>query len=433
MQVYDAGGYMKLAHTLYHSNEVPLLLRFDSALRGYLFPLLYVPVVAASTDSAFITEEAIIKVLGALLAGFLFGVAIPALWQLATGRRVMPLPKLVFVLAGFLLWRDYFNYTLTDFPAVACLVSGLYLLLLPRTPAWAFLAGVLVAASINFRPVYLVVLPFVALLGTITAVRQTNIWPVAVMQFGLAFGLGFALPCAPQWYINHHKFQKDTPLVIGIDLDDPVMVKNGDLYLQKINDGFSVQKYETSIAVDYTNAAVQYLDPAGLHLLRQDPNQKIDSYGEYVKFMLAHPLDAVALYFRHAFNGIDVLYPTPYLYRVYTSTTVLACINYTLLFGAILFILLQLRQLTLLHCVIIAAVLAPAGVSIPMPVECRYLLTMHLLLLTLACFGWHSVWPKLQGRLPSLAVAYLLFVGICFTLSASTQAALAEAPKLLHP
>ncbi|MBT2556802.1 hypothetical protein J7E24_03325 [Hymenobacter sp. ISL-91] len=434
IQVYDANGYRELAYKLYNGGDFALL-RFDSALRGYLYPLLYVPIVALANAQSIVSEEALIKLVGALVAGAIFGWLPALLWQRVTGTKLPPLRRGAFIVVGFLLWRDYFNYMLTDFPAVAGLVGALCLLLPRPTLAKSVLAGLLVAAVINMRPVYLVALPSVLAVGSWLAYHDsTRRWHIAVSRFLGAYALGFMLLSAPQWYINWENFGINRPLVIGIDYTDPAMVATGDLYLQKITDGFTVQKYETGIAVDYSNAQVQYLDLSGTALLALDFNRKMDSYGEYLQFVLRHPLDMLGLNARHLFNGLDVLYPTPYLYRVYTTTGLLAGMNYTLLFVAIIICMLRLNQLTVTHILLISALLIPALISVPLPVECRYVLSLHLLLVAIACFGWPATWTWRRlapYRLP-LVLTYLLFLTLCFTLSGATQALLREGPKLLN-
>jgi hypothetical protein len=432
-QVYDAGGYWDLAKMMYHNGDFSLL-HFDSALRGYLLPLLYVPVVALNNWQQVVTDEMLIKLLGALLAGLLFGVQLPKLWQKTTGLEVGPLRRLLFVVAAFLLWRDYFNYTLTDFPAVAGLAGALCLLLPHPTVGRSLLAGALIAGIINIRPVYLVLFPLVLLLGIWLSVRSKEGYSYAAIgRFLLLFLVGFGLICLPQWLINKHSFHTARPLVIGIDLNDPAMVASGDLYLQKITDGFTIQKYETSIAADHPHPQIFYRDPAGIVLLAKDSTGKIDSYSEYISFTLTHPLDVLAINLRHLFNGLDVLYPTPYIFHVYSSTAALAWLNYTLLFVASVCIVRRIQSVKPLQILILGIILLPAFTTIPMPMECRYVLPLHVLLIAIACFGWPAAWSwkALEGRRLSLLLAYVLFISACYMLSASTQMQLDTGAKLL--
>ncbi|MFD2785455.1 hypothetical protein [Hymenobacter rubripertinctus] len=433
-QVYDANGYWELAQKLYQNGNFSLL-NFDSGLRGCLFPLLYVPVVALGQTGIF-SEETLIKLLGALLAAGLTARLVPALWQRVTGQLVGTGRRALFIGVVFLLWRDYFNYTLTDFPALAGLGGALYLLHGRPTLVRLFLVGMLAAFVVNIRPIYLVALPFLALLGSVAASRATaGPWYGATGRFLLIFTAGFLLTCVPQWVINYQNFGVNRPLVIGIDFQDPNMVEVGDLYLQQINAGFSMQKYETGIAVDYPIPQVRYQDPAGTQLLQQNFNQRIDSYGEYLQVVAQHPADMVALNGRHLFNGLDVLYPTPYLYRVYTSTAALAWVNYTLLFVAGTVLLLRGQRLTRLMLLTILPLLIPALTAIPLPMECRYMLPLHLMLLAGACFGWPTnwTWRYLAGRRLTIGLTYGAFITVCFMLSANTQALLAAAPKLIMP
>ena len=432
-QVYDANGYWDLAHKLYQGGNFSLL-NFDSGLRGCLFPLLYVPVIALA-QTGLISDENLIKLVGVLLAAGLTAGLVPALWERVSGSPVGAGRRALFIGAVFLLWRDYFNYTLTDFPAVAAMGGALYLLHDRPYLSRLFCVGVLAAFVVNIRPIYLVALPFLLLLGSVVVSRASDgKWQMATLRFLLAAGAGFLLACGPQWLINYSEFGVNRPLVIGIDFNDPNMVAAGDLYLQQVNAGFSMQKYETGIAIDYPIPQVRYHDPAGTQLLQKNLNQQIDSYGEYLQVVAQHPADMVALNARHLFNGFDVLYPTPYLYRVYTSTAVLAWVNYTLLFAAGIVLLRRVKGATRLQLLTALPLLIPALAAIPLPMECRYMLPLHLMLLAVACFGWPPEWSwRLAGHRLTLGLGYLAFVITCFVLSANTQALLAHAPKLVTP
>ncbi|GAA4017470.1 hypothetical protein GCM10022408_33810 [Hymenobacter fastidiosus] len=433
-QVYDANGYWELTYKLYNGGNFSLY-NFDSALRGYLFPLLHVPVLLLGQAQPFLSIDTIIKLIGAALAGALFGVLLPRLWLTLTGQPVSAGRQLLLVGLTFALWRDYFHYTLTDFPVLAGEVAVLLLLLQRLTPGRVLLAGLLSAALINVRPVYLVVVPVLGLLLLWVSTAGLRQWRWQTGQWGLLFALGFALVTLPQWLINQHNFNSSRPLVIGIDLNDPVMSAKGDLYLQKLSEGLQYQKYETTIGDDYAKPQVLYRDPVGVALLAADFNHEIESYGEYLTLAAAHPLDLATLYLRHLFNGLDVLYSTPYLRHVYRSSVGLAWLNYTMLFAALAVVLRHLQRLRALHWLLVVALLAPVALSVPLSVECRYVLPLHLMLVTVACFGWPGAWTwtGLAGRRLTMTILYAAFVLVCFTLSSSTQILLDLSPKLLNP
>lgn len=431
-QVYDANGYWKLAGTLYNGGEFSLL-NFDSGLRGYLLPLLYVPVYWLTDLSLLFSAPVLIKLLGAALAALLTGVLLPQFWHQTTGRPAPATGRVLLILLSFLLWRDYFNYTLSDFPALTALLGAL-LLLLPRLqPSRVLLAGLLVAAATNIRPIYLAAVPLVAILVGWLAVRTGPTRSRTLAGSLGMYTIGFALLTLPQWLINRENFGSEWPLVIGIDFNDPGMVENGDLYLQQLNMGLTTQKYETSIARDFPVPQVSYHDPIGELILRANYNHKLDSYAEYLAVVREQPFDMVALNLRHLFNGLDVLYSTPYLFRVYASTAGLALLNYTGLFAGLVVLLRHISRLRLRQWLCMLPLLTPAVLMIPLPMECRYLMPLHLGILAAACFGWPAdwSWQGLRGRRLPLLLAYLLFVGGCFVMSANTQALLKVSPKLL--
>lgn len=432
-QVYDANGYWDLTYKLYNNGDFSLY-NFDSALRGYLFPLLHVPMVVLAQLVPWLSADVLIKLLGAGMAGGLAGVWLPRLWALLSQQPVAPLRRLLLIGFIFVLWRDYFNYSLTDFPVLVMEVGVLLLVLRRITPARMFVVGLLSAALINVRPVYQVVIPVLALLilWLSTDGLRTWSWRTLGVLAGV-FVLGFAVVTLPQWLINRENFSSSRLLVIGIDFNDQEMAAKGDLYLQKLGEGLKLQKYETNIGTDHTTPVVGYVELTGAALLATDFNHSIDSYADYIKLIVEHPLDMATLWFRHLFNGLDVQYSTPYIRYVYSNSVRLAWLNYTVIFAALAVAFRHLGRLRVLHWLLLVVLLAPVVFSIPLGMECRYVLPLHLVLATVACYGWPAAWSwqGLKGHRLSVALAYLGFLLICFSLSGYTQMLIYQNPKLL--
>ncbi|MGY2133258.1 hypothetical protein ACW9KT_13590 [Hymenobacter sp. HD11105] len=431
-QVYDSGGYWLLAN-IFNNQDGFSLFNFNSSLRGYLLPLVLSLIPYLTKEFTFLSAEVLIKIFNSVLAGVLFGIIIPTLWQKATKQAVNWKSRLLLIISAFLLWRDYFNYILSDFPAVVALGCALILLLPTVNLNRALLAGLLVAAATNIRPIYVAAFPFVALLIIWLVAHQKGTYKLlAIGKLLFIYCLGFILLCIPQWLINYNNFHTNSPLVIGI-IDDPATGAGGNLYLEQITAGFSLQKYETSIAADYPVPQVRYYDAAGANIISRIDNKKIDSYTEYILLVFRRPLDIITLNARHLFNGLDVLYPAPYIFRVYTFTSGLAFFNYTMLFFASVITIMRFRYLSQLQLLLILPIIVPSTLMLPLPMECRYLMPVHLLLFSITCFGWpkHWTWQKIKEyRLP-LVLVYLLFISLCYLISANTQMTLGAGPKLL--
>ncbi|HEX8327605.1 MAG TPA: hypothetical protein VF629_08695 [Hymenobacter sp.] len=422
---FDAAEYWELS-LKFTPNGGFSLLAFDDPLRGYLGPLLLLParLLAHFTGWSIMTTS---KVLGAGWAALLFGVAIPELWAQVTGRAVSGGRWLVLVGLAFAFWRGYFNFTLTDMPALALLL--LSMVAAGRAGwAWAVAAGLLVAAAVNMRPVYLACVPAFGWLMC-HARPMRNVWPRLA-----ALVLGAALVLLPQLLINRLHFGQNTPLVLA----RLAGIQASSLYLEKMNWGLEQQKYETTYGIDYPDPAALFLDRAGSHLLREAGVSYFSTYQAYVQAMLSHPGTAVGIGARHLFNGLDIQYPTPYVKAIYQPTWGLAWLNYTMWFGVCLLLLrTSWRRWPLRRWLVVAVLLLPCLGTLPMGMECRYLLPLHLLLCAALSFGWPAEWNweafgrLATGRRLALLVAYFGFVGLCFVVSASAQATLEYGPRSL--
>jgi hypothetical protein len=422
---FDAAEYWELS-LKFTPNSGFSLLAYDDALRGYLGPLLLLParLLGHYTGWSIMTTA---KVLGAGWAAVLFGVAVPELWAQASGRAVSGGRWLVLLGLTFAFWRGYFNFTLTDMPALALLL--LSLVAVGRAGwAWAAAAGLLLAAALNMRPVYLASAPaFLWLLSTASGSRKA--WPRVA-----ALASGAALVLLPQLLINRMHFGQNTPLVLA----RLAGLQTGSLYLEKINWGLEQQKYETTYGTDYPDAAMLFRDEAGTQLLREAGVPYFSTYQAYAGALLRRPVRAAGIMARHLFNGLDIQYPTPYIKTVYQPSWGLAWLNYTVWFGAALVLARgHLRRWPLRHWLALAVLLLPCLVVLPLGMECRYLLPLHLLLCVGFSFGWPATWTwnTFLGfpwpRRLLLLVGYLGFVGLCFVASAAAQATLEYGPRSL--
>ncbi|MBD2714996.1 hypothetical protein KBK19_08115 [Microvirga sp. STR05] len=430
-------GYTRLYHDslnywfisiYYHKQGSFSLLNFHDSFRGYLLPLLLLPlrIVQFYTN---LPPILFARVFGAVSAAVGFGLIGPLLWQSAKGQRE-PLAwvrRLAFAALGFALWRDYFNFTLTDFPALWAL--GLGVLLLYNAGLWGVAgAGMCLAAACNMRPTYLISVPFfMALL----AVLPLHINGGRRVARTLALLAGMALLWLPQLLINHYQFRQNSPLVLAQHED----LETDNLYREKLKWGLVHQKYETTIVTDYPQRVLIFRDVAGEQLVKAERIGWFDSYGSYLQLVLRHPLTFTKMYAWRLFNGLDVQYPTPYIKRVYVPTWGLAWLNYTVWFGALLVLLrTRFRKLRWHQWLVLAVLLMPCMPMLPMSMECRFLLPLHLLLYAVLCFGWPTAWHPSQlprRQLAAVGVAYVGFVAVCFWASVTAQATLELGPRAL--
>jgi hypothetical protein len=429
---FDAAQYWELSLKFTQHGHFSLL-AFDEPVRGYLGPLLLLParVLCHFTGWSMLAGS---QVLGAGWAALLFGIAIPQLWAQCSGRMLSSGRWLALVGLGFLFWRDYFNFPLSDMPALALLLLGL--VALGRSGwAWAGMAGLLLAAAINIRPIYVASVPgWLWLLGALP--QATGHWA----KRGAALGFGLALVLLPQLLINLQHFHRATPLVLAQQPSAPP------LYLKQLLWGTAFQRYETSLIPEIPRSLV-YADSAGQRAIGYEAGNQFHSYGQYVRFSLRYPVATSVRYLRHLFNGVDIWFPSPYPVQLHPpGQAALRLLNYVLLwlgFGLLVGLLVQDKQICAEYKysrrfsrAVLLALLLPCLLVLPTLMECRFLLPLHLLLLTVVAGAWHPMkwWKAAASPLKRVALAGLAAAWLwgCWQLSEATAGQLrtpSEAPQ----
>ncbi|WP_345233777.1 hypothetical protein [Hymenobacter saemangeumensis] len=408
---FDAGQYWELSLKFFQQGRFSLL-HYDEPVRGYLGPLLVQPgrLLCHLTGWPALRGA---QALGAGWAALLFGGAIPAAWRLGSGQALSGRRWLLLVGLGFVFWRDYFNFPLSDMPALTLLLLGLAALWRPHW-GWTLAAGLLLAGALNIRPIYLASLPPVLWL----LIRK----PGRGLRHG-AFAAGAALVLLPQLLINLRHFGQATPLVLAAPATKRA------LYLQQLTWGTAFQRVETSLMPEYPRQ-VLFADPAGQAALAVGPGAAFNSYPDFIHFTRKHPVDFAVRCARHVFNGLDIRFATPYLRELHPSGQAgLRVLNYVLLAAALALVLAGWRnrprsqKLQGPATALLLALLLPCALAIPTAMECRFLLPLHLLLLTLVAASARPLAWLQQAGPGRRALACLLLLGWvwgCWQLSEDT-------------
>ncbi|SMC00433.1 hypothetical protein SAMN00120144_3246 [Hymenobacter roseosalivarius DSM 11622] len=405
---HDAVQYWVMAVKFQRHHQSFSLLYYDDPLRGYVGPLMMFPALAFrfSTDCSMLTAA---KMLGSAWAAILFGFLIPGLWTSITSRRIAAGRWLLLVLAGFIFWRDFFSFTLTDMPALGTLILSLWLLSRPGLLAW-LLAGLSIAATFNMRPVYLVsLLPFLglAIWWSHRHSPRASGWRWAALIVGMALTLG------PQWAINRIHFQEDTPLTLA-----RMTGHKESFYLKQLAWGTRVQLYDGALAHP---GALPYADESGVKLFERLKQREYTSYTQYLQIVAQQPVDFFLRYGRHLFNGLDIRHPTPYRLTANSPESLpLKLLNYVLV--ALALTTIRVKQLRWQHYLVLLALLLPCTAAIPIAIENRFFLPLHLLLLSAVAFLFSPAewWLRFRSR-PAFgvlaALGLILWVAGCWWLS----------------
>ncbi|MBI5965117.1 MAG: hypothetical protein HY863_16690 [Chloroflexi bacterium] len=417
------------------------LLNYNSPLRGYLLPLILNVIIKLS---AFLGMRGLIllEITQAFVFSFLIAVLIPYVLKKLFKSKPNLWQILMFGLLVIFFWRGYFFYPLSDFWALSFFVFGIYLFLGCESNRWAlFWAGAFFGGAAVIRPTYLTTLIFLLLWSAYYFSRHQNHVKRQIFANELVLIIGLAFVFLPQILINKVHYGILSPLP-QTQFSDEEYYDGNNLYLVQLSFGIQVQRYETFVGLesDYKSAAVFYMDQHGRNILVQAgydpssyfyPNPKILSWSEYILLTIRHPLDFLIIYVRHIFNGLDVVYTTPYIYNLHSNTSYIRLLNYSLLFLTVLYIGRRVKNFSVLSCqfLLLLIFVLPSILSIPTAIETRFLLSFHFISYsTTAFFVLPMLFSLTRKEKIRIFFKYLpwysIFVVICFLLSMNTFAAM---------
>jgi len=422
---FDAGQYWALA--------VPSVLVNMPSPRGYVFPALLVPLrylcdVLPNPDLVFrLGLSAVYAVALALL--------VPAAFQQAFGgkvtfvRRLVPVVLLAAIFPGLLL------YSLSDLPALLLALGGLCLALRGTQQATAArfagmlaASGALMAAAYNTRTIYLFAL---AALLTLLAIRGPRVRTAFPRWLGIAAAVaGIVAVSLPQLVIN-----KRTTGVASLGVQS--RVDNHNLFSSQLVWGMTLQRYETTISPDAPAPTVFYLDPAGEKLFNDVAAQgDLFSLPYYLKVVALHPLHFLALFSRHAINGLDVRDGIVYTRKPSPLRTRTALFNFAVLAlaGWVAWSIRArsgspppgFRPAPGSWPLSLALLLLPVAAIVPGAIETRFFLPLHLLAYCTIAFHFHAAGLRqsVQQHGAAIAITLVAAAGLFFTVTRSTMAEL---------
>lgn len=410
---YDAGAYWNLGYE-FGLNSFRFT-NYSYGLRGYLLPFFHYILIKLA-DIGIGTERTNLWTFHSVGYTILFFSLFPRLmekmWNIKINNRV----RVLFVLVCLYFFKGLILYPLSDLPACFFFFLALYFLTfllgeqndsIKRECFYGGMVGVSLAAAYYIRPVYLIgIIGFIIIVAYFIVSRKKYVF--------LCSFLGMILVSYLQIRINQTHFDTNSPFI-----QTETAYEGKSLYLQQLNWGMMVQKYETNLDLQvYENPSMSFEDKIGKTLL--DQNGMFTGYGEYLTFVVGHIVDVGCIYLKHLFNGLDITYNQTYIEDLNQNRFFIQFFNYTFLFLGIEGIGFAFKK----QCWDIAKVgvvgcyFLPILLVIPTAVETRFFIGLHLLLYYFGCTQlFHLNRKELVGK---KVVYYLLFLMVCFLLNSQT-------------
>jgi hypothetical protein len=417
---YDAGGYWVLADQFVNPSGHFSLLSFNSDVRGYSLPLIYHLWTWDITNHWAWNGSRSAKLLNALIFAGVATVLVPAFARTMFPEQRWGILRRAGMLALILVfWGGYLAFPLSDFPALAMALLALIAVARAPSVAWSAVAGFAVGFAVNMRPAYIMLAPIllVLMLWSWRDVRRaaptsTGRWLLCL----LVLAWGFFMVSYPQSVTTHRNYGKWS-FIPGAPLD----LKN-----YQLTSGMQVQRYETLVAPGKMGGLV-YDDGPGLRLLAKQPDAKIKGTGQYLGLVITHPITMGGLALRHAFNGFDQRYWTPYPEKLDDGSHLpLRLFGFLLLFLALLRLAWPQarRRLGAARWRYVAALPLSCVTSLASAMETRFMLPLFVLSWILVLGGG---WPNPIGgkelgglrrlRTPAIiAASYLVFMLITWSI-----------------
>lgn len=407
---WELGRSFIAGHTFSFTN-------FSDGLRGYLFPFLLF-VVQWQASLLGIDPKLLFSVYSALLFTVISIHLVHRFIEWVFGWKANIAARLTLVLLLFYFWRGHFLYPLTDFPSLAALLAAIIFLVKGAAGGrwqWFILAGIFAGAAMNIRPIYQV--SVIAILVFIPFLLRGQ-GMKSITLSAAAFISGCVLILAPQVMINKVRHDTISPLVLAH------YVGEDSIYEVQLFWGLKTQKYETNVGDNYPWAGVVYAEPLVLDLPREASRER--TLSNYLRIVSRNPLEMSMMYFRHAFNGLDIFYPTPYVRNIFAGHSFLSLFNYIIWFVFFRYLLgLRPIEVTSISWMGAAALILPVAAAVPTVIEVRFFLPVYLLAYAVICrvFSVNGILAGLRENPWSLMREFLLcaiWIILCFSLSAAT-------------
>lgn len=391
---YDSIYYWGVGDSVFQNEKFDIY-QFPEDYHGYFFPVL---VAVVKQLSANINPPGFIGywILISMLMAVTLGISIPYLFHFKIDTGTMVLRLLACVTLILVIWGDFLQYPLSDFPATAFLISGAALLRYSleherwRRYISGLASGACLYAAHNTRTILLygAAVLFIGMYAVYWEKEGRKLILLAVSII-----LGFFLLGTPQMMINKQYTGQYSPWVPTESYGNYEF----SLQEQQLLWGLTYSRYETYVGnpIDYPLAGVRYADTIGEELVaREGISIENFSYQTILSLFLKYPLDLCGIYARHLVNLLTPIYTKVYINELFDSKLLLIFLSIVMWLAASLHGIFINRNIKKDVIVIIAGFCLPAILQMFGAPELRFFLPVHLLLYCYLCFGidWKELW-----------------------------------------
>ena len=236
--------------------------------------------------------------------------------------------------------------------------------------------------------------------------------------------IGGLIAAVPQIYMNY----------INLGIKSMAVPTNG-LMQSQIFWGLQYQRYDTymNYASDmvHTSPAMYFADNAGQLLINEAYSTQ--TFADYFKLVVKHPIDVFLIYVRHAINYLFPAWPEAYIYDLYKCKWILGIIAFTIFFIVISAYLFKCFKGTtnLLYYI---PIVTPAILIIPGAVEYRFSYPIYICVL---CQFFLNIDLKkyirnIMDKKGTVLVTYIVTLVLTFTIWANMLASETVTPLFLN-
>lgn len=270
-----------------------------------------------------------------------------------------------------------------------------------------FFMGVFGYWAYNTRTIYLFAL---ILLFGVYVIKDLIHENRRILTFGkcILSIVGGGCASIPQIIMNYRNLGK---IYLGVPTEG--------LMLQQMFWGIEYQRYDTyipqNVDVIHPNPQVYFVDPTGMKILNELGLPQFNTWGDFLRVFLSHPIDVMMIYARHFINFLFPCWPQMYVDNLNSTKWLLGLMGASIIFLT-LFVFLNKCIINYKSIIYYLPLLVPGVLIIPGAVEYRFSLPLYFFGISQLCFNvdYSKVKKIAVNKKVKLLVVYLIFVLMCF-------------------